>query len=156
MHTWAGFLRVVTAQGLRGNLLGFTPRQILQRLWDVRVPLEAQFSLARPGGFALDADDAPHLRGLVDLYDGARHMSQCLIVASAEEAGEMVYEFKRETPALDAAPLDYQRDPDAPVALPNLMQVMWATVNRSALGSMIGAIRAVLSGIDKIQGAGDF
>ena len=24
-------------------------------------------------GFALDADDAPQLRGLVDLYDGGRH-----------------------------------------------------------------------------------
>jgi hypothetical protein len=45
MHTWAGFLRIVTAQGLRGNLLGFTPGQILQRLWDVRVPLLRQFSL---------------------------------------------------------------------------------------------------------------
>ena len=33
-------------------------------------------------GFALDAEDAPQLRGLVDVYDGARHMSQCLIVAS--------------------------------------------------------------------------
>ena len=45
MHTWAGFLRVVTAQGLRGNLLGFSLGQILQRLWDVRVPLLMQFSL---------------------------------------------------------------------------------------------------------------
>lgn len=68
-------------------------------------------------GFALDADDAPHLRGLVDLYDGARHMAQCLIVASAEEAGEMVYEFKRSTAAVDRPPLDYDRDENAPVAL---------------------------------------
>ena len=68
-------------------------------------------------GFALDRDDAPHLRGLVDLYDGSRHVSQCLIVASAEEPGEMVYEFKRETPALDEAPSDYARDESAPIAL---------------------------------------
>lgn len=68
-------------------------------------------------GFALDAEDAPHLRGLVDLYDGARHLSQCLIVASAEEAGQMVYEFKRSTAATDRAPLDYSRDENAPVAL---------------------------------------
>lgn len=68
-------------------------------------------------GFALDVEDAPHLRGLVDVYDGGRHLSQCLIVASEEEAGEMVYEFKRETMAANAAPLDYDRDENAPVAL---------------------------------------
>lgn len=68
-------------------------------------------------GFALDAEDAPHLRGLVDLYDGARHLSQCLIVASAEESGEMVYEYKRSTAATDRAPLDYERDESAPVGL---------------------------------------
>jgi hypothetical protein len=45
MHTWEGFLRVVTAQGLRGNLGGFTLREILQRLWDVRVFLRLQFAL---------------------------------------------------------------------------------------------------------------
>lgn len=68
-------------------------------------------------GFALDAEDTPHLRGLVDVYDGARHLSQCLIVASEEDGAEMVYEFKRETPAMNAAPLDYDRPDDAPVAL---------------------------------------
>jgi hypothetical protein len=68
-------------------------------------------------GFALDKEDAPRLRGLVDLYDGARHLSQCLIVASAEEADEMVYEFKWATRATDIAPLDYIRDETAPVAL---------------------------------------
>lgn len=68
-------------------------------------------------GFALDAEDMPGLRGLVDVYDGARHLSQCLIVASEEEAGEMVYEFKRATPHAERAPLDYERDEAAPVAL---------------------------------------
>ena len=68
-------------------------------------------------GFALDVEDAPHLRGLVDVYDGARHLSQCLIVASEEDAGEMVYEFKRETAAVDRPPLDYSRDDNAPKAL---------------------------------------
>jgi hypothetical protein len=68
-------------------------------------------------GFALDKDDAPNLRGLVDLYDGARHLSQCLIIASSEDADEMVYEFKWATPATDRAPLDYFRDENAPVAL---------------------------------------
>ena len=68
-------------------------------------------------GFALDREDAPHLRGLVDLYDGARHLSQCLIVASSEDADEMIYEYKRATLATDRAPLDYIRDENAPVAL---------------------------------------
>ncbi|MDJ0628053.1 MAG: hypothetical protein QNJ44_07310 [Rhodobacter sp.] len=68
-------------------------------------------------GFALDAGTAPHLRGRIDLFDGGRHLYQCLIVASAEEAGEMVYEFKRNTAAVDAAPLDFARDEDAPTAL---------------------------------------
>ncbi len=68
-------------------------------------------------GFALDADEAPHLRGLVDVFDGARHLSQCLIVASEEEQGEMVFEFKRATPHADRPAVDYEVMPDAPVAL---------------------------------------
>lgn len=69
------------------------------------------------GGFALDAEDAPHLRGLVDLYNGGVHLYQCLIVASEEEDGEMQFEFKRNTAAVDRAPLDFYRDENAPVAL---------------------------------------
>ncbi|WP_172300193.1 hypothetical protein [Pseudoruegeria sp. HB172150] len=68
-------------------------------------------------GFALDRHDAPHLRGFVDLYNGGQHLYQALIVASAEENGEMVYEFKRNTAAVDKAPLDFVRDENAPVAL---------------------------------------
>jgi hypothetical protein len=68
-------------------------------------------------GFALDKEDAPHLRGLVDLYDGAQHLSRCLIVASSEDEGEMVYEYKRATPVSERAALDYHRDENAPVAL---------------------------------------
>ncbi len=68
-------------------------------------------------GFSVEAETAPQLRGLVDLYDGANHLYQCLIVASEEEVGEMRYEFKRSTAASDSAPLDFYRAPDAPVAL---------------------------------------
>ena len=67
-------------------------------------------------GFSVEAAVAPHLRGLVDLYDGANHLYQCLIIASEAEAGEMRYEFKRLTQAHDQAPLDFYRDPEAPVA----------------------------------------
>lgn len=68
-------------------------------------------------GFALDSEDASRLRGLVDLYEGSRHLSRCLIVASIEEDGETVYEYKRATPVTDKAALDYSKDDDAPVAL---------------------------------------
>jgi hypothetical protein len=71
----------------------------------------------REDGFTLDAEDAPHLRGNVDIYDGARHLYQALIVASSLEGAEMSYEFKRNTAAVDEPPLDYSRDPAAPVAL---------------------------------------
>ncbi|MEY4695973.1 MAG: hypothetical protein RIT14_401 [Pseudomonadota bacterium] len=68
-------------------------------------------------GFALDADLTPHLRGLVDVYDGARHIFQCLIVASStSEAGELICEFKRSTAVLDRPALDYWRDENLPVA----------------------------------------
>lgn len=69
------------------------------------------------GGFALDADAAEHLRGRVDLYDGTRHVSQCLIVASEEDSGEIRFEYKRITEATGEQPLDFERAPDAPVAL---------------------------------------
>ena len=68
-------------------------------------------------GFALDAEDAPKLRGLVDLYDGGRHLSQCLIVAAEEEEGEVVFEFKRSTAASDHVPLDYEETLGGPVGL---------------------------------------
>lgn len=68
-------------------------------------------------GFTLDADQVDHLRGLVDIYDGARQISQSLIVASEVEGSELVCTIKRSTAALDRPPLDFVRDDDAPVAL---------------------------------------
>lgn len=68
-------------------------------------------------GFSVAAEDAPKLRGLVDLYDGARHLFQCLIVAGEEEAGEMHYEFKRATAVASTAALDFERPADAPAGL---------------------------------------
>ena len=67
-------------------------------------------------GFSLDAEETPRLRGLVDLFDGGRHLSQCLIIASAEDGGERLFEFKRATIASDNAPLDYERQ-DGPAGL---------------------------------------
>ncbi|GAA6162130.1 MULTISPECIES: hypothetical protein [Ruegeria] len=68
-------------------------------------------------GFTVEAETTPQLRGLVDIYDGARHLYQCLIIADDAQAGEMRYDFKRSTAAADKAPLDFYRAPDAPIAL---------------------------------------
>ena len=84
----------------------------------LRVQLgEAVFPVLRlwDDGFALDADHAPRLRGLVDVYDGSRHICQCLIVASSIEGGELICDFKRSTLAVDRPALDFWRDENAPV-----------------------------------------
>ncbi|MEO0370382.1 MAG: hypothetical protein AAF231_02900 [Pseudomonadota bacterium] len=68
-------------------------------------------------GFSLELAGEETLRGRVDLYDGARHLSQCLIVACEEDGDEMRFEYKRMTEASDTQPLDFVRADDAPVAL---------------------------------------
>lgn len=68
-------------------------------------------------GFTLDAKDAPPLRGFVDIYDGSRHLYQCLIVASYDQDGERVYDFKWSTAVAGGPALDFVRADDAPVAL---------------------------------------
>ncbi len=65
-------------------------------------------------GFTLDADMVGELRGLVDLYDGSRHLAQCLIMAADIEGGELVCTMKWQTRAGGQMPVDYVRDPDAP------------------------------------------
>lgn len=67
------------------------------------------------GGLALDAAQVTHLRGLVDLFDGSRHLSTCLIVASDVDKGELICTVKRETAVTDRAALDFARDENAPV-----------------------------------------
>ena len=64
-------------------------------------------------GFSVASDDAPHLRGFVDLYDGPTQLFQCLIVACSEEAGGM----KRMTAVSHTPPSDFERAADAPLAL---------------------------------------
>lgn len=67
--------------------------------------------------FAMPAEGATRLRGVVDLHDGDRHLYRCLIVACHEDGDEIGYEFKRMTAAVDRAPLDFAReaDPDVPL-----------------------------------------
>ena len=84
----------------------------------LRVQLgEAVFPILRmwDGGIALDAERTPHLRGLIDVYDGANQVFQCLIIASTVENGELICEFKRSTAVADKAALDFWRDENAPV-----------------------------------------
>ena len=71
-------------------------------------------------GFAMAPAEAPGLRGLVDLYDGTRHVCQALVLTAREEAGERVFEFKYATPARDTAPSPdcVAEEAPAPRALP--------------------------------------
>lgn len=66
-------------------------------------------------GLAIEAGRADHLRGLVDVYDGSRHILECLIMATEVENGELICRFKRATTIRDRAALDYWRDENAPV-----------------------------------------
>jgi hypothetical protein len=68
-------------------------------------------------GFAVDADDAAHLRGLIDIYEGPTHMTRALIVASVQDGDLMRYEFKRNTRASAVAPADFERETPAPERL---------------------------------------
>ncbi len=68
-------------------------------------------------GFSLVSEAAPNLRGFVDLYDGSKHLLQCLVIHSEPEGDVMNYEFKRSTVALDKAPKDFAVDDNAPIAL---------------------------------------
>lgn len=93
-------------------------RRDARRKMRLRVQVgEAVFPVLRlwQDGMALDASLTPNLRGLVDVYDGSRHILQCLIVASSTEGGELVFSFKRSTAVLDQPALDYWRDENAPV-----------------------------------------
>ena len=75
----------------------------IRRLWD--------------GGFALDADVADRVRGRVEIYDGSRHLYQCLIVDSADEGEERVFDFKWLHPVSEKAPVDYEQPNFVPAGL---------------------------------------
>lgn len=71
------------------------------------------------GGFALDAASDPQLRGVVDIYDGARHLYRALIVASTEDnaEGEVICEFKLNTAVVDTPPRDFVQPENTPAGL---------------------------------------
>ena len=68
-------------------------------------------------GFCVPADLETDLRGLVDVFDGPKHLFQCLIVCSELSDGEVHYEYKRSTEVVEQAPVDFVRTEDAPIAL---------------------------------------
>lgn len=70
------------------------------------------------GGFSVAVEDAPRLRGFVDLMTGEDRLARCLIVlAEEEEDGVVRYEYKRRTEEVTAPSPDYAPDPEAPIAL---------------------------------------
>ena len=82
---------------------GFEPRLTRPRM--SRPVREAQLCAAPGGvyypvlrrwatGFAVRAGEAPELSGVVDMYDGAEHLSQCLITGKDAANGEIVFSVK--------------------------------------------------------------
>lgn len=71
----------------------------------------------KPDWFTLDVSQVDHLRGVVDIYDGGRHLFQCLIVASEVEGDELICRIKQSTSVSAPLSVDFPRDQNAPVAL---------------------------------------
>ena len=67
--------------------------------------------------FSVDSQTAPRLRGVVDIYEGSRHLYQALIVTSRQDAGEWLFEFKRNTMTKGRPALDYWIEAYAPKGL---------------------------------------
>lgn len=79
---------------------------------------EAVFPVLRfwQGGLALDGSLAPgKIRGLVEVYDGPRHIFQCLIFASEREGEELLCAFKRMSVIHDGPVADYWRGENQPM-----------------------------------------
>lgn len=69
------------------------------------------------GGFSVPAGSMSGLRGLVDVFDGPKHLFQCLIIRAETENDMDQYEYKRMTEAAGQQPVDFVRSEDAPIAL---------------------------------------
>ena len=72
-------------------------------------------------GFCVEAEKAPMIRGLVDLYDRDKHLKQCLIVAAKEENGIVYFDYKRNTTAQASAPKDFFQNKKVMALLPRLL-----------------------------------
>lgn len=61
-------------------------------------------------GFAVRAGDVPALSGIVEMYDGAEHLGQCLITGKEEASGEIVFTIKQGRTVNYAAVLDVETE----------------------------------------------
>jgi hypothetical protein len=68
-------------------------------------------------GFALENGVADKLRGRVEIYDGARHLYQCLIVSSEVQNDQRIFEFKWLHPVSAHPPVDFVREGFVPAGL---------------------------------------
>ena len=69
------------------------------------------------GGFALDLGGSERLRGHVDIYDGPKHLYQCLVMSSVADDNERVFEFKWLTPVATAPATDFALPDFVPAGL---------------------------------------
>ena len=73
-------------------------------------------------GFSIALEDAAKLRGRVEIYDGPRHLYQCLIVNSREDGDEMVFDFKWMHEVRTQPAADFVMEREAPAGfLPKLL-----------------------------------
>ena len=105
-------LAAVKTRGPRRRGPGFRVRSG-EREHDVLALRPTGFDIAAPE----DADGDPHLRGFVDLMHGPNRLARCLIIRAEQADGVVSYEFKLRNDDLGAAPVDYPRNPDGPIAL---------------------------------------
>ena len=72
-------------------------------------------------GFCIEAEKAPMIRGLVDLYDRDKHLKQCLVIAAKEENGIVHFDYKRKTKTQASAPKDFFQENKVLALLPRLL-----------------------------------
>lgn len=68
-------------------------------------------------GLSIDAQHGDRLRGRVEIYDGARHVFQCLIENGRTEGDECIFDFKWLHPVAERAALDFVLPDIRPYAL---------------------------------------
>jgi len=69
------------------------------------------------GGFALSRSGPQPKRGVVDLFNGARHIRHGLVYQTGATEELVLYTFKLAQDPRMAQPADFERAPDGPVAL---------------------------------------
>ena len=68
-------------------------------------------------GLSIDKKHGDQLRGRVEIYDGARHLYQCLIENGRTEEDEVVFDFKWLHPVAEQPAADFVRPDGAPALM---------------------------------------